>query len=361
MILPIFRPPELNLSSLSSHLQASIKRGQYSNFGPAAEELADRLAQHLALAPDCIALASNATVAIEAAVATFEHGLSAHGSSAEWGVPAWSFAATGLAILSAQANLNFLDVTASSGLAIPSDSFPEQPVLGVAPFGAVPVGDEFDRFQIIDAAASFDGALGLGHSLRPHQGAVISLHATKLVSAGEGGLFFSRDSDWVRRVRAYLSFGFEAGTRDSNKRGTNGKLSEIGAATALSSLDDWGVNREKLLALHSEAREATERAGLTVVGGMSDGVATPYWVVRCSSKQQRSRIIEALNSSGVESRLWWSLGMHKMQTFEDFARFADLPTTDAWADSYLGLPMHTFLTSRDIGLIGDILGKASGL
>lgn len=321
----------------------------------------DRLAEHLALAPDCIALASNATVAIEAAAATFERGLSAQESSTPWGVPAWSFAATGLALISAQASLNFLDVTASSGLAIPPDSFPEQPVLGVAPFGAVPVGDEFDRFQIIDAAASFDGAMGLGRFLLPHQGAVISLHATKLVSAGEGGLFFSRDIDWVSRVREYLSFGFEAGTRESNKRGTNGKLSEIGAATALSSLDDWGVNREKLLTLHSEAREVTERAGLTVVGGMADGVATPYWVVRCPSRQHRARVIEALNSSGVESRLWWSRGMHKMQAFKDVARFTELPTTDAWADTYLGLPMHTFLLSRDIGLIGDILGKASGL
>lgn len=359
--MPIFRPPVLNLSSLSGHLQASIERGQYSNFGPAAEELTGRLAQHLDVAPDCIALSSNATVAIEAAVATFERGQSTRGSSTSWGVPAWSFAATGLALLSAQANLNFLDVADSSGLAVPNNSFPEQPVLGVAPFGAAPIGDEFDRFQIIDAAASFDGSMGIGRSLSPHQGAVISLHATKLVSAGEGGLFFSHDSDWVGRVKEYLSFGFEAGARESNRRGTNGKLSEIGAATALSSLDDWAVNREKLLDLHHEAREATERAGLTAVGGMSDGVATPYWVVRFPSREQRARVIEALNASGVESRLWWSRGMHRMTTFKEVAGSAELPKTDSWANTYLGLPMHTFLRSKDIGLIGDILAKVRGL
>jgi dTDP-4-amino-4,6-dideoxygalactose transaminase len=137
--------------------------------------------------------------------------------------------------------------------------------------------------------------------------------------------------------------------------GTNGKLSEIAAAAALASLEDWPHNRERLLVLGKLAVEKSNLAGLEVVGGLAGGYATPYWVVRCKTIDDREGLRQSLESRGIETRLWWAAGMHRMPAFAGIPGKSSLPETDRWASTYLGLPMHTHLDPAEIEMIGLIL------
>src|SRR3546814_2565438 len=130
-------------------------------------------------------------------------------------------------------------------------------VLPVAPFGAsVPVED-WDAFSeetripvVIDAAAGFDGAR-FGRSP-----AMISLHATKALAAGEGGLVASRDRGRLANIRSRSNFGFQAGTRSAVRFGTNAKLSEYAAAVCLASLDGWAETRRDFVRVATDYRAA---------------------------------------------------------------------------------------------------------
>jgi hypothetical protein len=108
-------------------------------------------------------------------------------TSASWEVPSWSFAASGLAGINAKVDLRFVDVSPDLGVAQLSGMRNDCFGLGVAPFGGSISEEIYRAFKLIDAAASFDAVRDSGKSLSPEQGVVVSLHATKLVSAGEGG------------------------------------------------------------------------------------------------------------------------------------------------------------------------------
>ena len=103
----------------------------------------------------------------------------------------------------------------------------------VAPFGAPFNIEEWDEFHrvtgipvVIDAAAGFDTASA---GLSP---VMISLHATKAMGIGEGGLILCRDNNLAEQIRAARNFGF-LGERVAEIPGMNAKLSEYGAAVGL--------------------------------------------------------------------------------------------------------------------------------
>lgn len=107
----------------------------------------------------------------------------------------------------------------------------------------------------------------------------MSLRATKLIGAGEGGVFISSNEDWVNAVKNWSNFGFLSPGRDAYMAGTNAKLSEYAAAVALASLDIWPSIRNQFLDISSKAINVAHDVGLEVHPAMHKGFITPYWIV----------------------------------------------------------------------------------
>ena len=104
-----------------------------------------------------------------------------------------------------------------------------------------------------------DAALPAGWSV------VVSLHATKVLGAGEGGIVVFGDVESADRFRAFTNLGFER-TRTSERHGVNGKLPEATAAYALAALDGWELEEQqwraaRALARAAESRRVSQRGG----------------------------------------------------------------------------------------------------
>jgi dTDP-4-amino-4,6-dideoxygalactose transaminase len=350
----MFVPPKLESSLVVKYLEKAISSNQYSNFGPLVQELTSRLANYFEVDAESLVLISNATIALEAAMATSPIKKSTGPEVQSWVLPSWTFTATGLAAQRAQARFEFGDVDPKFGVLSPSGDKESRKRLSVAPFGATISHLSHADSDLIDAAASFDALRGEGRNLNQGSGVVVSLHATKSLSSGEGGVFFSRDKDWVARVKSYISFGFRPGERESQTIGTNGKMSEISAAAGLASLDVWAETRERWLGVHAEVKEISSKYSLSTVGAMPEDYISPYWVIRLENKSTRDALTCHLAGLGIATRLWWSNGLHNMPAFADVPT-GNMATTNDWANTYLGLPFYPDMSAAEITKIDQAL------
>lgn len=96
-------------------------------------------------------------------------------------------------------------------------------------------------------------------------------------------------------------------------------------------------------------------AGLEVHPAMKKGYVTPYWII-VSEKRRILEIEKLLTSKGIETRRWWSYGMHDMKAFRDI-HAPLLDKTNELAGTTLGLPFHLHLSEKYFTMIRKLLKK----
>jgi dTDP-4-amino-4,6-dideoxygalactose transaminase len=229
-------------------------------------------------------------------------------------------------------------------------------VVTVCPFGVRADPTKWDAFSaktgipvVIDAAAGFD-------SLCPGRTpSVLSLHATKLLSTGEGGAVVSTDAKFVQRIRRLANFGFEP-SRRIVVSGMNAKMSEYAAAVGLAGLDGWPVKRRAIAGRAQLYRKFIDTQKMvTLAPGFGGDSLQPTCNVRLSTPQADA-LIDRLAEDGICARKWWGNGCHRQQAFSDCPRTA-LPVTKALAESVVGLPFFHDIERQQIDRVTTALEK----
>ena len=347
--MSVFRPTFPSSDKIATYIDEATRTGQFSNNGPLVGRLEGRLAHHFGVPSIQTALCSSGTTALEGALATIDAG------NFSWDLPAWTFTATPGAVLRSGNKARFVDVDASQR-AIFDSSAPL--AIDVLPFGT---GPDWKRLGaprqtvLVDAAASFDACKDFVFPKGVKVGVIVSLHATKSLPAGEGGVFFSNDAVWVDDFRRWANFGMW-GSRVSQVPGTNGKMSEVTAAVGLASLDAWPENRQRWIDLANEAWRISTKFGFPPDEGARPGLATPYWNITLEDEKARAEIATLLTENGIETRRWWGDGCHTMPAYQDIPH-GPLPQTEQHARTILGLPFHLGLRSQDLTRIGSLIGR----
>jgi dTDP-4-amino-4,6-dideoxygalactose transaminase len=334
------------------YLQGMDERRVYTNFGPLADELERRYAERLGVSADRVVACANATLGLQGAVAV---------SPAErFRVPAWTFPATPLAIVGADAGLSFDDVAEDDWQIQAPRPVDGEGLMPVLPFGAEPDSARWRDWDevIIDAAAS-GGAVDRDLSWLPAGWAVVvSLHATKVLGAGEGGIVVFGDADRALRLREYAGFGF-AERRESDIVGTNAKMSEIAAAYALAALDGWPAEEAQWRAARALAALAEHDLGIGSICSTYPGV-TPYWIVDLGSADRARTARRALDVAQIANRQWWPVPCTRMGAFAPVWGGLATPVSDRLADATLGLPFYRDLSSSDVERVVEALRPVVG-
>ena len=327
----------------------------YTNFGPLHQELESRLAKYFGVNEDEVLLLTNGTVALQGAVETsdFVH--------SEWVIPSWTFVASAAAVVSARRDICFGDVDLADWSICVNPQASAQPHLVVAPFGDSPTVERW-RSQIphapliIDAASCFDACREVGASDLTNTVVMVSLHATKLVTTGEGGVLVG-DSAWINDVKRWSNFGFR-GKRIADVQGTNAKMSEYAAAVGLASLDAWPRTREHLLESLATYQKVLQEIGVSVQPSLRRGLATSTVVAEFGTQRLRDAARRKCEENQIETRAWWSDGVHAMETFSHCRRREQLTSTDDLAARTLGLPFFVDIKETQIKQIAEVLAEA---
>jgi dTDP-4-amino-4,6-dideoxygalactose transaminase len=322
----------------------------YTNFGPLEQRFRKQLHHHLRLSSDThVVLITNGTLALQLALEAFQLP-----TRSVCLLPSWTFSATALAVMNAGLTPHFIDVDPHTWMITPehveqvihSTNIQPYCVVVVVPFGMpfnIQPWEELSAKHnlaiLIDAAASHEdiptGRIPV----------MISLHATKMLSMGEGGAILSTDHNYMQKLKSLSNFGFER-NRISTACGTNAKVSEYNAAIGLAMLDHYPGKRQKLMQLAQHYHQAFQNVeGVTLQPGFGE-----TWVGSTLNIELHFGNIQALHDhlqqQAIESRQWWQ-PCHSQPAFTSCTH-EPLTVTLTLSEKVIGLPFHTFLSPEDI-------------
>ncbi len=358
MDIPLMRPLLPSAQEILPYLSRIDASRHYSNGGPLLGEFEARLAAKFGVGPEHVACVANATLGLVLCLLA-----SVQRRGGRCIMPSWTFEATATAARAAGLEPWFHDVAESSWALSPDDLTAShdgtaEPAAAIAvyPFGVGVDAAKWDAFSartgipaVIDAAAGFDG---LVPGRTP---SVLSLHATKLLSTGEGGAVISTDPVFVERVRHLANFGFRP-SRRILLSGINAKMSEYAAAVGLAALDSWPERRRAMAERARAYRDLIDgQNGVTLAPGFGEAALQPTCNVRLATPAADA-LIEHFTQNQIGARKWWGNGCHRQPAFSGCPRRA-LPVTEALASSVVGLPFYSDLERPQISRVVAMLGK----
>ena len=231
-------------------------------------------------------------------------------------------------------------------------------VMPVAVFGARLPVEEWDAFSdetgipvIIDAAA----ALGAMHGGR-RVIVAYSLHATKPLGIGEGGVIASANEAFASSARRFINHGFEGG--QAAIAGTNARLSEYAAAIGLAQLARWPRVLERRRAIWDRYRERlAELRGISLQGGADDH---PPAVLTVRTRVASDAVAASLAAESIETRRWYSPPLHLHRAYGGVPHATTargFPIASEVAGHAIGIPFHAHLTLDDVDRVARTLAR----
>lgn len=347
------KPLGFDTRSLMRRIEAIAREGTYSNRGPQVQELEARISDSLGVEADRVIAVANGTLAIQSFLESAQ--------IPAWRIPDFTFAATGLAAMASGKKLSLYDVESSNLMPkVTPIAKSRRGLLSVEPFGEVlssPALGLLSHAQqgLIDAAAGLGNALDQPEYRYNGISTMFSLHATKVVGAGEGALLVVDENVEADSIRSWINFGFR-GERVSTSPGTNAKMSELAAAAVNSVLDVWPARAQLWL----ETRETVHHTEtLFELGHFHSRTSlSPYWILRTVDSDHSSRFRSALKNASIDSRQWWSGGLHSMAAFSKLARFRSFPGSKNLADTCVGVPYFAGMPSRLVTEIVELFHQS---
>ncbi len=360
---------------LEAALRSVLTSGRLTNHGPHVLALERALSGWLE--EDILAVSSGST-AIEIGLRAIQLVADPHQPRALV-LPACTYVATLNAVQRANYTPVFCDIDPTTWTLCP-DALgailrSRSDIAVVLPVNVYGVSPDLPRIRALanraGARVLYDCAHGLGtrvpDSFR-QQGAHVtawSMHATKLLPAGEGGLIASDDPRILESVRLLRNHGIGADPL-ATVLGSNGKLSELHAAVALASfrrLDSiLARRRAHMTRLSGFLRQLAPRRvqlqacapgvesnaqNLTVLVTDDAGVPAPLLAARW---------IAALADLNVEARRYFWPPLHHLRRLN--ARAVSLPVTDAVMPALVCLPLHTEMVEATLARLEIALERS---
>lgn len=347
----------------------------YSNFGPLVRELEAALlrtfSRHSSV-PLALSTVSSATSGLELALAALE--LPAHSRIL---LPSLTFVATATAVLRAGHTPVLADVDAASWLLTPAIAREAMrhvqidAVMPVAAFGLPQAIQDWSDFEqktgipvIVDAAAGFGSQWVVGS----HATVVFSLHATKSLPAGEGGVIVSTNPVLVEKVRQLSNFGINL---DGSAQlpvgvlarvGTNAKMSEYHAAVGLAALAVWESGATVRRKVHARLRahlDAVAGPGVLRWQALVGEVAAPTLLCpRLPDARIRERLESICLQRGIGTRRWYQPLLARMLAVAPHCVCLPTPNATTIASDLCGLPFFTSISRQQEDAVAAALRDA---
>lgn len=189
---------------------------------------------------------------------------------------------------------------------------------------------------------------------------VFSFHATKILSATEGGCISTNDDELAAKLRNIRS-SYGAGEPVPVVRTSNGRMSEAQAAIALMSLEDFADNRQKNEFLYSCYKKNLQKIPGIQLVEPAGVTRSNYQYVVCELDENkyglsRDQLISVLKAENVIARRYFYPGVHHTIGYED--NEASLPVTDKLCSVCIQLPIGAMVDKDKVEKICDLVSQA---
>lgn len=224
--------------------------------------------------------------------------------------------------------------------------------IAVHAFGA-PADVAFLRAQgkqvIEDCCQSLGGETAAGLLGASGEAAVFSFYATKIVTAGQGGLLWSRDPAVAEAVRDYREFD----CRDAYVPRFNFQMTDIQAALVNSQMSRLDAIRARRAAIAARYVAALP-AGLGVQAGLCDAGRMAY---RCVVLAPGRIVRDALRTHLEAASIGCIVPVERYELLHRYLELdpAEYPAAERIADTSLSLPLYPALEDADVDRVCQAL------
>jgi dTDP-4-amino-4,6-dideoxygalactose transaminase len=357
--LQFVRPAPPPLERVVERVRPSYDRGMMTN-GPLVRQLEERAADRLGV--DHVVAVSSCTVGLMLAV-------QAIGRRDPVLLPSFTFSASAHAIAWNGIEPRFADCEPDGFHLDVADLVRRADgcgaVMATHVFGApcdvdalLGAADERSLPVLFDAAHAFGATAGGRRVGGFGLAEVFSLTPTKPLIAGEGGLVATGDASLAEHLRLGRDYA-NPGDYDTRFVGLNARLSELHAAVALESLEDFDAGLEQRRAVAAEYRSRlSEVAGVRLQSVAPDAESTfkdmTVLIEAGAFGLSRDQVATALKAEGVDTRRYFDPPVHRQQAYR-YLEPVDLPVTDHLAAEVLSLPMWQDLPHEVVGRVVEAL------
>jgi len=300
-------------------------------------------------------------------------------------VPAFSFAANGLAILQVGAIPAFVDVDDLTLNIDPNRieaAITERTKaivlvhyagLSAEMNSILEIAKKYDLFVVEDAAHALGSRYKEDYVGTFGDATVFSFGPLKmLVSAGMGGMVTTNNKDIDSKLRKFISYGMDKSmwNRKKDKKpwqynvadlGHNFRMMDVSAAMGISQLNklDWILSKRRHI---SEAynQELKGVKGLIIPFEPDDHQhAYLYYVIRIKEGESgvsRDELAQKLHQENIKISVHWDPPLHLHTLYNKYGyQCGDFPVSERAAKEVLSLPMHLELSESDVRFVSLII------
>ena len=215
------------------------------------------------------------------------------------------------------------------------------------------VAQQYDLRVIYDGAHAF-GSRYQGRSIFAYGDlTTASFHATKGMHTVEGGAVFARSEEAVEQIRRLAYYGMDENRQIVQRRGTNGKLSELHAAMGILCLRYFEANLERkrqLYELYVSLLANNEKIRFQKLTGQ---INYSYVPVVLESEDCKQTAMDQLHRHGIQPREYFYPSLETV-----FSDRLECHVAYDIARRILCLPMSDYLQEDQVYRICEVIDRA---
>lgn len=215
-----------------------------------------------------------------------------------------------------------------------------------------------NRVTVIEDAAESIGSRYRGRvsgSIAPV--GTFSLHATKTITTGEGGLVCTRDLSLLEPMKLYRSHGVASRRYWHDVAGHNFRLTNMQAAMGCAQFEHLDTILQARKTMYRRYLAALEPLQGIRLQRFAPEVDAAVWAIAirldaAAFPQGRDRVMQQLGEAGIETRP----GFYAASQMRHLYETQPLPVCEAVAASVISLPSFPSITEEQIQIVVDCLG-----
>ncbi len=223
------------------------------------------------------------------------------------------------------------------------------------------IAKKYDLLVIEDGAQGFGGKIGERRACSFGDIATTSFFPAKPLGCyGDGGAVFTNDDEIADIIRSLAVHGKSKTDKYENlSLGINSRLDTIQAAVLnikLTAFIDY-----ELEDVNKAAQIYTERLkGIVEVPEIREGYYSSWaqYTIKLKDSETRDRVQAELKEQGIPTMIYYPRGMHQQGAFKNIPYEGQCTNTEKLCERVLALPMHPYLTEKDVEFICNALVKA---
>lgn len=352
------RMPEL--VRLKKYLKHIDQTKNYSNRSDLVLQFEERISDHLGLSDKNVIALSSGFSALTLGIKLL---INNENKKRYCVVPSFTFPGTISSILFAGLEPYFIDISPND-FCLSAESLKKEfkgdfsdiaCVVPVGTFGIRPDINEWELFEnetnikvFYDLAWNFDNY--------PHGkniNSMISLHASKVLGCGEGGIITLEDANHKSEIIRNSNFGL-GDEKKLETIGINAKMSEYHAAVGLAAMDIWDTTKKLNIELQEKFINFFDKQkNFSILKGLSKDFCWMSCVIYSDAKKI-NYLEEELAKNKIESRRWWGNLCHESNACQAYSS-GSMNESIRISKQHINIPFFADMSHTEIEKIFKII------